>query len=398
MKHKKDGCSYAVKMLNKKRIAKSIDGVIQEKRILQSISHPFVVKLHYAFQDDHFLYLALNYVGGGNLLFHLKQLGRFTNDQILFYGAEIVLTLEYLHSNSILFRDLKLENIMLGMDGHIQLTDFGLAKDFRRLSAKEKAAEEQAQAANAKRSGGGRKRSLLVASNGNNMCGTSLYFAPELILGDSYDVGLDWWTFGVTLYEMLAGDTPFHGKTEQETFDKIVKSSVTFPSNHPSLSVELRSLVSLLLEKNPAKRLGGGEDTSGAAIKAHFFFGDMDWEKLLKKELPPPIVPKREFREIKRVDEEDVDMEDDTLRRRVRHKEEQQLLRQFSNFDWKQQKGRVEDTEGAQDQELEAVEADAKQAAAGGAVGAAVAGSGAAGIGAAGAGATNTAVDGTSSA
>jgi serine/threonine protein kinase len=275
---------------------------VQEKRILQKISHPFCVTLHFAFQDDQKLYLVMNYVGGGNFKFYLKELGRFPEHFIRFYGAELAVTLEYLHDNRILYRDLKLENVMLGMDGHVQLTDFGLAKDFQ-PDAKTLLPVKRTQTAEDYR---GRMLSVHKERTAT-ICGTPAYFAPELIREQEYGPEVDWWTFGILLYELLTGSTPFQADTEKNSFDNILKRSVTFPPYHGTVggtcggaapaapaSVEVRSLISLLLEKDPAKRLGAAIDAQG--VKSHFFFQGMDWAALERKELAPPLVPDCEFR------------------------------------------------------------------------------------------------------
>jgi serine/threonine protein kinase len=197
MEHKSTAVLYGVKVLDKLRFenAGDVEQVAEEKHVLQIVDHPFCIKLHYAFQDASCLYLVMNYVGGGNLNYHLRVRDGFSEESIFVYAGEVALVLAHLHELQIIYRDLKSENIMLGMEGHIQLVDFGLAKHITRGKAK-------------------------------TICGTPSYFAPEMVKEKEYSFEVDWWTYGVLLYEMLTRTTPFDAPDEEESFENILTQQV----------------------------------------------------------------------------------------------------------------------------------------------------------------------------
>ena len=189
----KDDMYYAMKSIRKRDLMKQrlILQTRNERMILQTINHPNIVKLHYAFQTKQKLYLVMDMVNGGELFFHLKRMKQFKQNLVQFYCAEILLALEYLHSKKIIYRDLKAENILLDCDGHIKLTDLGLAK-------------------------------ILQHGNTYTVCGTPEYVAPEVLLNKGHNKSADWWSFGVIMYELLAGHTPFISNTVEKVFHKIV--------------------------------------------------------------------------------------------------------------------------------------------------------------------------------
>lgn len=170
-----DGKSFALKILSKKRIAetKQVAHIKNEKNILASVEHPFIVNLIESFQDESNLYLAFEFIQGGEIFRLLRKENIFPNDVTLFYIAEITLALQYLHQRQIAYRDLKPENLLVGSDGHIKITDFGFAKK--------------------------------IEDRSYSLCGTPEYLAPEIILGQGHNHGVDWWSLGVLLYELLAG-------------------------------------------------------------------------------------------------------------------------------------------------------------------------------------------------
>jgi len=213
--------------------------------------------LRYAFQTENKLYMILDYFTGGELFFHLKSEGRFTEERARFYAAEIILAIEILHQNTIAYRDLKPENVLLDMDGHVRLTDFGLSKE-------------------------GITRTQLTQT----FCGTPEYLAPEVVQGQPYGLPVDWWSLGSILYEMLTGLPPFYNQNLHLMYEKIVRARVTYP---PYLSHASKSLLAALLERDPDKRLG----TTGDAdeVKQHPFFVSMDWIKLKRREIQAPFIP-----------------------------------------------------------------------------------------------------------
>ena len=186
---------YAMKVLKKKEISErqQEDHTKAEREILEKITNPFIVKLHYAFQSPDKLYFVLDFVNGGELFSHLRKEKKFSESRAKFYAAEIILALEWLHSNNIIYRDLKPENILLDAEGHIKITDFGLSKK------------------------GAKKKTY-------TFWGTPEYLAPEIIIGKGHDKSVDWWSLGSLLYEMLWGRPPFTDKNRKEIFRLIISS------------------------------------------------------------------------------------------------------------------------------------------------------------------------------
>lgn len=253
---------YAMKVLSKKVIVKKneIAHTIGERNILvrtASKSCPFIVGLKFSFQTPTDLYLVTDFMSGGELFWHLQKEGRFAEDRAKFYIAELVLALEYLHDNDIVYRDLKPENILLDANGNIALCDFGLSK-----------AE--------------------LKDRTNTFCGTTEYLAPELLLDESgYTKMVDFWSLGVLIFEMCCGWSPFFAEDNQKMYQKIAFGKVKFPRD--VLSPEGRSFVKGLLNRNPRHRLGAVDD--GRELRAHPFFADIDWEALRQKKIPPPFKP-----------------------------------------------------------------------------------------------------------
>ncbi|RZB94161.1 hypothetical protein D0Y65_025434 [Glycine soja] len=203
---------YAMKVMRKDKIMEKnhAEYMKAERDIWTKIEHPFVVQLRYSFQTKYRLYLVLDFVNGGHLFFQLYHQGLFREDLARIYTAEIVCAVSHLHSNGIMHRDLKPENILLDADGHVMLTDFGLAKQF----------EE--------------------STRSNSMCGTLEYMAPEIILGKGHDKAADWWSVGILLFEMLTGKPPFCGGNRDKIQQKIVKDKIKLPA---FLSSEAHSLL-----------------------------------------------------------------------------------------------------------------------------------------------------------
>ncbi|QLL32478.1 hypothetical protein HG536_0C06470 [Torulaspora globosa] len=253
---------YAMKVLSKKVIVKKneIAHTIGERNILvrtASKSCPFIVGLKFSFQTPADLYLVTDFMSGGELFWHLQKEGRFSEDRAKFYIAELVMALEYLHDNDIVYRDLKPENILLDANGNIALCDFGLSK-----------AE--------------------LKDRTNTFCGTTEYLAPELLLDETgYTKMVDFWSLGVLIFEMCCGWSPFFAEDNQKMYQKIAFGKVKFPRD--VLSPEGRSFVKGLLNRNPRHRLGAIDD--GRELRAHPFFADIDWDALRDKKIPPPFKP-----------------------------------------------------------------------------------------------------------
>ncbi|XP_032829468.1 ribosomal protein S6 kinase alpha-3 isoform X2 [Petromyzon marinus] len=253
------GQLYAMKVL-KKATLKVRDRVRtkMERDILVEVNHPFIVKLHYAFQTEGKLYLILDFLRGGDLFTRLSKEVMFTEEDVKFYLAELALALDHLHSLGIIYRDLKPENILLDESGHIGLTDFGLSKE-----------------------------SIDHEKKAYSFCGTVEYMAPEVVNRKGHTHSADWWSFGVLMFEMLTGTLPFQGKDRKETMTMILKAKLGMPQ---FLSGEAQSLLRMLFKRNPGNRLGAGSD-GVEEIKRHPFFSTIDWNKLYRKEIHPPFKP-----------------------------------------------------------------------------------------------------------
>ncbi|KAK7394947.1 hypothetical protein VNO78_15488 [Psophocarpus tetragonolobus] len=250
---------YAMKVMRKDKIMEKnhAEYMKAERDIWTKIEHPYVVQLRYSFQTKYRLYLVLDFVNGGHLFFQLYHQGLFREDLARIYTAEIVSAVSHLHSNGIMHRDLKPENILLDADGHVMLTDFGLAKQF----------EE--------------------STRSNSMCGTLEYMAPEIILGKGHDKAADWWSIGVLLFEMLTGKPPFCGGSRDKIQQKIVKDKIKLPA---FLSSEAHSLLKGLLQKEATRRLGCGP-RGVEEIKGHKWFKPINWRKLEAREIQPSFRP-----------------------------------------------------------------------------------------------------------
>ncbi|KAL3081968.1 hypothetical protein niasHT_032650 [Heterodera trifolii] len=255
-----NGQLYAMKVL-KKATLKVRDRLRtkMERDILAQINHPFIVKLHYAFQTEGKLYLILDFLRGGDLFTRLSKEVILTEDDVKFYMSEIILALEHLHSLGIVYRDLKPENILFDSDGHINLTDFGLSKE-----------------------------SLDVPGQVTySFCGTVEYMAPEVVNRRGHSVAADWWSLGVLMYEMLTGHLPFQGKDRHDTMNLILRAKLPMPVY---LSGDAQSLLRALFKRNPANRLGGGAQ-GATALRDHRFFASVNWQRLIQRQVTPPFRP-----------------------------------------------------------------------------------------------------------
>ena len=258
---KKDtGRIYAMKVLGKKDIIerKEVEHTMAERNILKLSNHPFLVGLKFAFQSPEKLYLVLDFMNGGELFHHLQQASSFDEERARFYAAEILLALEHLHKANIIYRDLKPENILLDSTGHVALTDFGLCKE-----------------------------NMTPDSITKTFCGTAEYLAPEVLLGQGYGRAVDWWSLGILLYEMICGMPPFYAENHHAMYRKILYGEIAYPS---SMSQLARSLIGALLDRDPKSRLGSGTGDA-VEVKRHVFFGSINWDGLVKKQVPPPFKP-----------------------------------------------------------------------------------------------------------
>ncbi|XP_039859361.1 serine/threonine-protein kinase N2-like [Simochromis diagramma] len=259
---KKTGKLYAVKALKKRDIVTrdEVDSLMSEKRIFEMINasrHPFLVNLHGCFQTSDHVCFVMEYLPGGDLMIHIHN-DVFTEAQTRFYSACVLLGLEFLHLNKIIYRDLKLDNLLMDADGFVKITDFGLCKE-----------------------------GMGHGDRTSTFCGTPEFLAPEVLTDDNYTRAVDWWGMGVLIYEMLVGESPFPGEDEEEVFDSIVNDDVQYPTCIPPNAV---AIIQKLLKKNPLKRLGAGERDANE-VKGEKFFETIDWEALLAKKVTPPFLP-----------------------------------------------------------------------------------------------------------
>ncbi|KAH9579780.1 Protein kinase domain [Trypanosoma melophagium] len=255
---------FAIKEMRKEVVEREnmVEHISAEKVILQNISHPFIVSLHYAFQTSSCLYLVLEFLSGGELFYHLGNVRVFDEYRAKFYCGEIALAIGYLHSRNIIYRDLKPENAVLDKDGHVCLTDFGLAK--------------------------------MDVSDACNFtfCGTPEYLAPEFLRAVPHGKAVDWWSLGIMLYEMLEGIPPFYSENTSTVYEQILTAELKFgiasddEADLPEISGEAQDLLRRLLDRDPETRLQDLEE-----FKRHPFFHDIDWDKLSRREIVPPFRP-----------------------------------------------------------------------------------------------------------
>ncbi|XP_050522678.1 atypical protein kinase C isoform X2 [Daktulosphaira vitifoliae] len=269
---KKTKCIYAMKVIKKALVTddEDIDWVQTEKHVFETASnHPFLVGLHSCFQTASRLFFVIEFVRGGDLMFHMQRQRRLPEEHARFYAAEISLALNFLHTKGIIYRDLKLDNVLLDHEGHIKLTDYGMCKE-----------------------------GIRAGDTTCTFCGTPNYIAPEILRGEDYGFSVDWWALGVLLYEMLAGRSPFDiagasenpdQNTEDYLFQVILEKTIRIPR---SLSVKAASVLKGFLNKNPVDRLGCNRETGFYDIITHPFFKSIDWEMLEQKQVSPPYKPR----------------------------------------------------------------------------------------------------------
>jgi serum/glucocorticoid-regulated kinase 2 len=266
---------FAIKIIDKQSGAES---ALKERRILSGVRHPFLTCLRFAFQTQTKLYLGMDYYKGGNLYLHmhsskmdpnlsLSSGRRFTVERARFYAAELAIALSYLHAHGIIYRDLKPDNIMLDKTGNIRLVDFGISKQLRLEGAPGSHNYSQA----------------------GTLAGSPAYIAPEQLLTQKPQYGMeaDWWSYGVLLYEMLTGSTPFFDANISQMYKKIQTGDVKY-ERYPPMDEDAIDLLQKLLVRDPAERI----DIDG--VRDHPFFASINWEKLELKEVEPPFIPPTE--------------------------------------------------------------------------------------------------------
>ncbi|XP_073846979.1 serine/threonine-protein kinase N isoform X17 [Musca autumnalis] len=253
---------YAIKALKKGDIIArdEVESLLSEKRIFEvanAMRHPFLVNLYACFQTEQHVCFVMEYAAGGDLMMHIHT-DVFSEPRAVFYAACVVLGLQYLHENKIIYRDLKLDNLLLDTEGYVKIADFGLCKE-----------------------------GMGFGDRTGTFCGTPEFLAPEVLTETSYTRAVDWWGLGVLIFEMLVGESPFPGDDEEEVFDSIVNDEVRYPR---FLSLEAIAIMRRLLRKNPERRLGSSE-RDAEDVKRQAFFRSIVWDDLLLRRVRPPFVP-----------------------------------------------------------------------------------------------------------
>ncbi|QPC72772.1 hypothetical protein HYE68_003524 [Fusarium pseudograminearum] len=253
---------YAIKVLKKEFIIENdeVESIRSEKRVFLVANrgrHPFLTNLHACFQTETRVYFVMEYVSGGDLMLHIQR-GQFGTKRAQFYAAEVCLALKYFHENGVIYRDLKLDNILLSLDGHVKIGDYGLCKE-----------------------------DMWYGSTTGTFCGTPEFMAPEILLDKKYGRAVDWWAFGVLIYQMLLQQSPFRGEDEDEIYDAILADEPLYPIHMPRDSV---SILQKLLTREPDQRLGSGP-TDAQEVMSQPFFRNINWDEMYHKRVPPPFMP-----------------------------------------------------------------------------------------------------------
>ncbi|KAM7182768.1 hypothetical protein V8F33_014037 [Rhypophila sp. PSN 637] len=253
---------YAIKVLKKEFIIENdeVESIRSEKRVFLIANrerHPFLTNLHACFQTETRVYFVMEYVSGGDLMLHIQR-GQFGTKRAQFYAAEVCLALKYFHENGVIYRDLKLDNILLTLDGHIKIADYGLCKE-----------------------------DMWYGSTTSTFCGTPEFMAPEILLDKKYGRAVDWWAFGVLIYQMLLQQSPFRGEDEDEIYDAILADEPLYPIHMPRDSV---SILQKLLTREPDQRLGSGP-TDAQEVMSQPFFRNINWDDIYHKRVAPPFLP-----------------------------------------------------------------------------------------------------------
>ncbi|KAL3433051.1 kinase-like domain-containing protein [Aspergillus tetrazonus] len=257
---KKDtGLTFALKYIRKEEVVRSesVRNIIRERRMLEHLNHPFLCNLRYSFQDIEYIYIVVDLMNGGDLRFHISR-KCFTEEAVRFWLAELGCALRYIHSQGIIHRDVKPDNVLLDSEGHVHLADFNVASDFR------------------------------PGKPLTSKSGTLAYLAPEVYEGGGYYFEVDWWSLGVTFYECIYNKRPFEGRSQDTLSENIKKAQPKYYVTNPAVSIPCLRAMSALMEKDRSKRIGA---VSFESFTSHQFFADIDFEALERKEVPPVFRP-----------------------------------------------------------------------------------------------------------
>ena len=251
---------YAMKILSKNQIKlkHQEEHTRTERNLMVQINSPFIVNIKFAFQDESKLYIVSDFMQGGDMFYHLHSQKKFDESRARFYAIELILGIEFLHKNNMIYRDLKPENILMDSTGHLKISDFGLSKILDNPDDK-----------------------------AYTLCGTPQYLAPEILKNKGYDKSVDWWSLGCFLYEMLTGFLPFYIPKGNKINPRVFEEPLRFP---PDVNPVAINLINQLLNVNPKKRLGSGVEDA-QKIKEHEFFKGIEWERYWNKEFDAPFLP-----------------------------------------------------------------------------------------------------------
>jgi len=264
VRYKKTQEIFALKEMSKKKILdkKSEYSINNERVFLSKLRHPFLVNMHYAFQDKDNLYLVIDILNGGDLRFHCSRYRKFSEEQTRFFIACMVHALSYVHENNVIHRDVKPENLILDDKGYVHLTDFGIAKENK-------------------------------GDNSSETSGTPGYMSPEVILGIGHSFSVDYYAIGVIGFEFMTGKRPYIGKTRREIKEQMFKKQARINKNklEKEWSLDSMDFINRLIERKPELRLGSKSGIK--ELKDHFWLRYYPWNELEKKSLPGPFIPEK---------------------------------------------------------------------------------------------------------
>ena len=264
VKWKKTGAIFALKEMSKPRIIdkKCESTILLERDLLSKMNHPFIVNMHFSFQDINSLYLVMDLITGKDLRYHLSQKKKFSSEISKFFLACTILGLEYIHYNNILHRDIKPDNLVIDKNGYVKITDFGISREIGKLIKGESS-------------------------------GTPGYMAPEVMCGKSHSIDSDYYCLGIMAYEFMKGVRPFMCKSNAELKKKVMESDVVINKLElpEGWGIEAGDFINRLIKRKQNERLGHGGDNE---VKNHLWFKGFRWDKLYRMELKSPFIPPEE--------------------------------------------------------------------------------------------------------
>ena len=264
VKWKKTGAIFALKEMSKPRIIdkKCESTILLERDLLSKMNHPFIVNMHFSFQDINSLYLVMDLITGKDIRYHLSQKKQFSAEISKFFLACTILGLEYIHYNNILHRDIKPDNLVIDKNGYVKITDFGISREIGKLIKGESS-------------------------------GTPGYMAPEVMCGKSHSIDSDYYCLGIMAYEFMKGVRPFMCKSNAELKKKVMESDVVINKLElpEGWGIEAGDFINRLIKRKQNERLGHGGDNE---VKNHLWFKGFRWDKLYRMELKSPFIPPEE--------------------------------------------------------------------------------------------------------